>query len=503
MPPLLALFSWPLVVLALARKLTPPLAFILAILAGFLLLPPTITYDLPLLPALTKDSIPALSVLLLLALFRPGLGGAGERPLLPQSRFIWMATIGLAAGALATVVTNGDPLFYGPTVLPGMRLYDGLSQVLSAIILLLPMLLARKFLATPETHVLLLKALCVAGLSYSLLALVEVRMSPQLNQWIYGFFPHSFIQHYRSGGWRPIVFLNHGLVVSLFFCLATLAAAGLSRLDGKRRSNFLAATAWLLLTLVLTKSLGALVIALLLLPAVLFLGVRSQLIVACSVAIMVLSYPVARSSGFIPIERILQEAGKVDPARADSLLTRVRNEDMMLDKALDRPWFGWGAWGRSRVFDSATGADVTISDGYWIIVLGVGGWTRYLFEFGLLCIPLILMFLRCRQYDIGMESAILSLILAANLIDLIPNSGLTPLTWIIAGALWGRLELGRIEVATESERDTVSKRVNASYSRAPAHRDKGAAEDPSLSPNHYTRQTSRHERRRARGTGDG
>ena len=313
MPPLLALFSWPLVVLALARKFPPALAFILAILAGFLLLPPTITYDLPLLPALTKDSIPALSVLLLLALFRPRLGGGGERPLLPQSRFIWIATIGIAAGALATVVTNGDPLFYGPTVLPGMRLYDGLSQVLSAIILLLPMLLARKFLATPETHVLLLKVLCIAGLGYSLLALFEVRMSPQLNQWIYGFFPHSFVQHYRSGGWRPIVFLNHGLVVSLFFCLATLAAAGLSRLDGQRRGSFLAATAWLLLTLVLTKSLGALVIALLLLPVVLFLGVRGQLIVACSVAVLVLSYPVARSSGFIPIERILQEAGKNRP----------------------------------------------------------------------------------------------------------------------------------------------------------------------------------------------
>ena len=139
----------------------------------------------------------------------------------------------------------------------------------------------------------------------------------------------------------------------------------------------------------------------------------------------------------------------------------------MLDKALDRPLFGWGAWGRSRVFDSDSGADITISDGHWVGVLGVGGWVRYLFEFGLLCVPLILLFLRCRQYDIGMESAILALVLAANLIDLIPNSGLTPLTWIIAGALWGRLELGRIEAEAETGPATVSNRVTAGYSRAP------------------------------------
>ena len=112
MPPLLALFSWPLVVLALARKLTPALAFILAILAGFLLLPETISFDLPMLPALTKDSIPALSVLLLLTLFRQGLGDDRERPLLPQSRFVWIATIGIAVGALATVVVAYCGMLY-------------------------------------------------------------------------------------------------------------------------------------------------------------------------------------------------------------------------------------------------------------------------------------------------------------------------------------------------------------------------------------------------------
>lgn len=491
MPPLLALFSWPLVVLGFARKFPPALAFILAILIGFLLLPETIAYDLPMLPALTKHSIPALAVLLLIALFRSQKGRTAERSLIPEHPFVRIATVGLLAGALLTVATNGDPLRYGPTFLPGMRLYDGLSLGLTTLITLLPMLLARKFLASPANQVLLLKVLCIGALGYSLLALFEVRMSPQLNQWIYGFFPHSWAQHYRSGGWRPIVFLSHGLVVSIFFCMTTLAAAGLSRLDREKRSKFLAATAWLFLTLFLTKSLGAFAIAVLLLPAALLWGVRGQLLVASAIAILVLSYPAARSVGVIPVDLVVQQTEKIDPQRADSLRTRLINEDRMLAKAQQRPLFGWGAWGRSRVYDPVTGVDITIADGQWAGVLGVGGWVKYLFEFGLLGLPMILLFRHRHRYDIGMETSILGLILAANLVDLIPNSGVTPISWMIAGALWGRLELGRLDPETETVK--TEHRSGTVYSRTTQ------AEAPFVSPKArktpYTRQRTRHTRK--------
>jgi tetratricopeptide (TPR) repeat protein len=45
---------------------------------------------------------------------------------------------------------------------------------------------------------------------------------------------------------------------------------------------------------------------------------------------------------------------------------------MLAAKALQRPLFGWGGWGRNRVFDEK-GRDLTITDGYWIIVLGSFG----------------------------------------------------------------------------------------------------------------------------------
>ena len=67
--------------------------------------------------------------------------------------------------------------------------------------------------------------LIVAGLCYSVPMLFEVRMSPQLHTWIYGYFPHSFVQQMREGGFRPVVFLGHGLLTAFFIMSAAVAAA--------------------------------------------------------------------------------------------------------------------------------------------------------------------------------------------------------------------------------------------------------------------------------------
>ncbi len=48
------------------------------------------------------------------------------------------------------------------------------------------------------------------------------------------------------------------------------------------------------------------------------------------------------------------------------------NEDFLVDKALRRPLFGWGLWGRARIHD-AMGHDITVTDSLWIIELGNEG----------------------------------------------------------------------------------------------------------------------------------
>ena len=491
LPPLLVLFLWPLVSLVVFRKLSLPLAIIVTILGGFLLLPENTALNLPGIPSLDKRSIPALTALILAMAFADR-ATLPARPasLFPKNPAILFLITALVFGAVMTVLTNTDPLRYGMLSLPGLRLYDAGSAVARAILMILPLLLARRYLAAPEAQLVLLQALCVAALGYSLLALFEVRMSPQLNNWVYGFFPHSWIQHVRGGAFRPVVFLQHGLVLGIFLCMAILATLALVRLDRRRRGKLLLAAVWLFGTLILSRNLGALFITLALVPVVLLLGARGQLLAAAIISGVFLAYPVARTSQALPIAQVVQLAEEIDPDRASSFVTRLDNEEQLLAKASERALFGWGGWGRSRVYDAA-GRDITIADGAWVITLGVSGWTGYVARYGLLTLPIFLLLLRRRREGYGLETSALAVLLAANLVDLVPNSANTPLTWLVAGALWGRLEWR----AADNHQRAPGRTGGGEPHGPPAP--EGAAGAVLMMPQTpYTRQTRRIERKR-------
>ena len=57
----------------------------------------------------------------------------------------------------------------------------------------------------------------------------------------------------------------------------------------------------------------------------------------------------------------------------------------MMDRASQRIWFGWGRFGRSRIFDE-WGSDVSVTDGRWTITLGQFGLFGFVAEFGLLAL---------------------------------------------------------------------------------------------------------------------
>jgi len=129
-----------------------------------------------------------------------------------------------------------------------------------------------------------------------------------------------------------------------------------------------------------------------------------------------------------------------DEEREESLQFRFLNEDLLLTHAEERPLFGWGLWSRGRVFDAETGADVSTTDGYWVIIIGIAGWAGYLAIFGLLGLPVLRLWLgmlRTGRPPPVVTSA-LGLLTAINMIDLLPNATLTPLTWLVAGALLGQ-----------------------------------------------------------------
>lgn len=443
----LALFSWPLVVFVLFRTLPVPKAIAIAIVGGYLLLPVEPSYNLPLLPRYDKHLAAAAPAFVLAFLLSrsaryPGVADIPSRPgWLPQAAPVRVCLFVMFAGTLLTVLTNGDAITFPLRVLPGLRPYDAAAAALSAITMLLPFLLARKYLARPEDQAMLLAVLAVAALAYSLPALWEVRMSPRLNAQIYGFFSHSWQQHMRAGGFRPVVFLEHGLRLGLFLAVGILATAITLRLRRDVvRTAAVCGLVWLVATLVLSKNLSAFIIVCLLLPAALALRPRSQLLMAAILAGTVLVYPMMRASGLVPVQTVTSAiASFAEGDRMASLQFRFENEDRLLEKANDRALFGWGGWGRARVY-SESGYDISTTDGAWIIEFGASGWIGYVARFGLLTLPILLLAFRRREDPVTLATSGLALVLAGNLLDLLPNSSLTPLTWMMAGALVGRLE---------------------------------------------------------------
>ncbi|MBI1173622.1 hypothetical protein GC209_19725 [bacterium] len=475
-----ALFSWPLVAILLFRSLPRSEAVAWTIVGGYLALPFGVGINPPVLPTIDKTLIPAVSagILVLLgaglperAALRPMATGAvaqqasrraggaftrQTRLLAPRSgdqagptrpgpvpRLVLVLGGLLIVTQFVTVATNGDPYVVGTGTLPGLRLYDALSMLQNNLVMVLPFILGLFFLGAPERQPILLRIFVLAGLIYSLPTLFEIRMSPQLSRWTYGFLAQSFAQAARDGGFRPVVFLQHGLWLAIFLAMTTLAAFALWRHQrgAGQGGRALAAGLWLAGVLALCHSLGSLVILALVAPLVLFLPVRGQMLMAFCITLAMLTYPMLRGAGLVPVQSLSDWAQSVSAERGQSLDFRLKNEDQLLAHANQRPWAGWGGFARSRVFVQAWDGsmqDISVTDGMWIIMMGVSGWLGYVATFGLLGAPVLLLFLRRRRLAPDLATAGLCLMLAANLIDMIPNATMTPLTWLIAGALAGR-----------------------------------------------------------------
>jgi hypothetical protein len=229
----------------------------------------------------------------------------------------------------------------------------------------------------------------------------------------------------------------------MFAMMATVSAVTLARLrDPILKIPPLGVTIYLSIILMLCKSLGALLYAVTLAPLVRFTKPQFQTRVALALVIFSLLYPILRSVDVVPTTMMVQVAQSVSDDRAGSLQFRFFNEDQLLKRAFERPAFGWGRYGRSRVY-SEYGRDLSVTDGRWVITIGQFGIFGFIAEFGLLSIGVLRAWtaigLAKSNSDKVLLSA-LSLIVATNILDLLPNSGLTPWTWLLAGTLLGRSE---------------------------------------------------------------
>lgn len=434
----IALLAWPFVGLYLyaTRPLTQ--ATLWTILGAYLLLPVGTAIKLEGVPALDKTSIPNLVALLGCFITARGLR-FWYRPGVAEGLILLFLV-----GPFITSNLNSDTIVIAEKILPGVGAYDALSASVTQFIFFAPYVLGRQLFRKEKNTEDLLRALVIAGLAYSLPMLFEVRMSPQLHIWIYGYFPHGFDQQFRAGGFRPVVFMGHGLLVAFFTATIVIAAAALLR--GRMqvgRFPIAWVTGFLGGLLLLCKSMGPLLYALVLAPLVRWAKPKTQLRVAAVLVSFALMYPVLRMADLVPTASLLSAAEMVSTERAESLATRFEQEKILLDHAKERFWFGWGRFGRSRIYAEDSGKDISVTDGGWIIQLGTFGFIGFLAEFGLLAFPVFraassLRFAQSTQEALFL--ATLALIVAVNLFDLVPNASISPWTWLLAGALLGRAE---------------------------------------------------------------
>lgn len=452
----IALVLWPLVVVVLFQRLPRERALIWAILGGYLVLPPVANIDLPAIPPMDKLSIPALSAYLV-ARFKMGY----DVPLIPRNNLARILLAIFVLGPFGTVLVNPETIPVATKApLPGLVPYDAISIIAGQVFVIMTFAMARSLLASAAALREIMIAMVIGGLVYSIPMLVEIRLSPQINVWIYGFFQHSFEQMMRQGGYRPIVFLEHGLWVAFFAMIAAIAAASLTRAaSAEDRPRLLLVTGYLMVLLVLCKSIGSLVYALALVPMVYLAPQRWLIRLAVAMAMLALAYPVLRAAGHIPADELVAFAARYSAERAQSLEYRFVNEAMLMDHAFVKPWFGWGGYERNLMHDPWDGRVLTISDGRWIIVLGTLGWVGYIGEFGLLALPILLIWREAaarRGSNLTAPVGAAMVILGVNMVDMLPNATLTPLTWLFAGALLGHAEWladERRNIRRNAERD--------------------------------------------------
>jgi hypothetical protein len=369
----IALFGWPLVSLLLFAWLKPRRAILASVILAWLFLP-VAALKMPGLPAYNKNMATALAALLGVLLFdfrrllsfRPGWKD------LPMA--VWCLS----------------PLFSSLT--NDLGVHDGSTAVIHQVAVWgLPYLFGRIYCSTLVGMAELALAIFLGGLVYVPFCLFEIRMSPQLHIWIYGYHQHSFAQAMRGGGFRPTVFMEHGLMVSMWMASASLLGIWLW-VSGTLRTLFRVPLPWYLLllvgTLAMSRSMGALVLTLLGVGVLLTTKYASSRALVFVLALLPLVYLGLRIPKIWSGSQLTEAALMVSPERAQSLNFRLVNEDRLVERAFLRPAFGWGGWGRAHVNDDS-GRDISVTDSLWIIVIGNYGLVGLLAVVGVFTVPLL------------------------------------------------------------------------------------------------------------------
>jgi hypothetical protein len=484
------MFLWFPVVFALFAKLPKHRAVLVAFIAGVLFLPGILDKKInadapdpvpvPYVP-LTKQNTICLAILLATAIF--------ERKRLLAFRPSWVDVpmiLWCLCPFLSSLANDATPDGTSPA-------YDGFSQARAQTLTWgVPWFIGRFYFADGKRFRELLFAIVLGGLVYVPFCLIESRLSPQFHKWVYGYEQHDFIQAVRPDGYRPTVFMEHGLAVGMWLVAAGIIAFWLWLGCGERRLKIAGqavpmalAAIVLLVTTVIIKSTGALALGMLGMIA-LVASRRVGVLVALAVLLAVpplyifgrtsagkdatgwlrmkfskwetedeaeleslerhaVQKPMVGWGSWTSEDVINRVSESSNPDRAKSLEFRLINEDRLMERADQRPWFGWAGWNRAAILvtedPQEPDKDLVTADGYWIITLANRGWFGLAALYSAMLLPVVRIMFR-HPWKPGPHITFApavgaAVFVAIYMIDDLSNAMFNPVYVLLAGSLAG------------------------------------------------------------------
>lgn len=421
----LAMFGYPLVVLLMFATVNSRRAVLFSMLGAWMFLPMA-GFEVPGLPDVTKMSITCVSVFVATIFFDP--------TRFMNFRWSWwdLPTMGWIFAPIPSCV------------LSGFGAYEGISGALDhSIGWGFPYFIGRLYFSDVDSLRELAISFFIGGVVYLPLVLFEVRMSPQLHTWVYGYYQHSWLQTVRGGGFRPTLFMQHGLAVAMF--MATASISGTYVWYQKKLNPIVFIPAW---TMVFGVIVGTLLCksaySIMLMIACIGTLIVSERLrtkwVLFGFALIPLMYMMARTFGNWNAQVLRDLASTFGTERLESLEVRLESED-----ALWRWVQGNLAFGRGRL-ESLMDAPREIygrfiPDGFWLIALGKYGFFGLISQFAMLlspCFPYLVRFPTKQVFSKRFSGATcLYLIVISYALDNLLNAMLNPMYLLAVGGLVG------------------------------------------------------------------
>ena len=331
---------------------------------------------------------------------------------------------------------------FGTNAAENIDMWDSFSWSVNQFITWgMPYFIGRVYFTDAEAVRELAIGFFISGLVYIPICLFEIRMSPQLSKCLYGF--DAGYSGRRLGGWRPTGLMASGLMLGMWMTSASLCGVWLWFTGSlKRLGRYKASTLVISLVVVtiLCKSTGALVLLVaglgLLVGDPLHAASRFSIFSCARCRSLIRSF--ARGECGTDRKPWPSPKARSGPIGHNRSISGSRTRTSSPKRRSGGPIWGWGRFGKSRVYDE-NGKDISTTDGLWIITLGISGIVGLTAVTTIYLLPGIRFWWRTRAADWSDPSfaaiSAFSVILGLYAIDNILNAMVNPVITVCMGAV--------------------------------------------------------------------